>query len=127
MVEKKTWFPSPFASESCSSLSRSFCIWKRRRIRGRMNIPLYPGIESLNLSYRAEKPGVLLRDEAVAGLSKSNAEWRLEQVKSADELHSFLLIYGDTPISVFTGRYAEWLAELENQNRVAVIPSPVQG
>ena len=94
---------------------------------GQNEYPAISGIESLNLSYRAEKPGVLLRDEAVAEVvKKNNAEWRLEQVKSADELHSFLLIYGDTPISVFTGRYAEWLAELENQNRVAVIPSPVQ-
>ncbi|NLX77055.1 MAG: DEAD/DEAH box helicase [Clostridiaceae bacterium] len=127
VVEKKTWFPSPFASEILFRFEQEFLYMEKAPHPGQNEYPAISGIESLNLSYRAEKPGVLLRDEAVAEVvKKNNAEWRLEQVKSADELHSFLLIYGDTPISVFTGRYAEWLAELENQNRVAVIPSPVQ-
>ena len=126
VVEKKTWFPSPFASEILFQFEQEFLYLEKAPHPGHTEYPAISGLDSLNLSYRDEKPGVLLRDEAVAEIvKKNNAEWRLEQVKSPNELHSFLLIYGDTPKSVITGRYAEWLEELEKQNRAVVIPSPV--
>ena len=126
VVEKKTWFPSPFASEILFQFEQEILYMEKDPHPGHTEYPAISGIESLNLSYRDEKPAVLLRDEAVAEIvKKKNAAWRLEQVKSPNELHSFLLIYGDTPKDAFTGQHAEWISELEKENRVAVIPSPV--
>jgi len=126
VVEKKTWFPSPFASEILFQFEQEFLYMEKAPHPGHNEYPAIAGPESLNLSYKDEKPGVLLRDEAVEEIvKKNNAEWKLTQVKSANELHSFLLIYGDTPKSAFTGQHAEWIAELEKQNRVVLIPSPM--
>ncbi len=126
VVEKKTWFPSPFASEILFQFEQEFLYMEKAPHPGQNEYPAISGVESLNLSYRDEKPKVLLRDDAVAGvLEKNNAQWKLMQVKSADELHSFLLIYGDTPIESFTGQHVQWIADLEKRNRVMLIPSPV--
>jgi ATP-dependent Lhr-like helicase len=126
VVEKKTWFPSPFASEILFQFEQEFLYMEKAPHPGQNEYPAISGLESLNLSYRDEKPAVLLRDEAVAEIvKKNNAEWKLQQVKSPNELHSFLLIYGDTPKDAFTGQYAEWLAELERQNRIVLVPSPM--
>lgn len=126
VVEKKTWFPSPFASEILFQFEQEFLYMEKAPHPGQNEYPAISGVESLNLSYRDDKPKVLLRDDALADvLEKNNALWKLMQVKSADELHSFLLIYGDTPIESFTGQHAQWITDLERRNRVLIIPSPV--
>ena len=126
VVEKKTWFPSPFASEILFQFEQEFLYMEKAPHPSQNEYPAISGLESLNLSYKNEKSGVLLRDEAVEEIvKKNNFEWKLKQVKSPNELHSFLLIYGDTPKSTFTEQHAEWMAELERQNRVVLIPSPM--
>ena len=70
VVEKKTWFPSPFASEILFRFEQEFLYMEKAPHPGQNEYPAISGIESLNLSYRAEKPGVLLRDEAVAEVVK---------------------------------------------------------
>lgn len=126
VVEKKTWFPSPFASEILFQFEQEFLYMEKAPHPGQNEYPAISGVESLNLTYKADKPGVLLRDEALTEiLEKNNAAWKLLQVKSANELHSFLLIYGDTNRDSFNDRHLEWLAELEQQHRVASIPVPM--
>ena len=126
VVEKKTWFPSPFASEILFQFEQEFLYLEKAPHPGQNEYPAISGVESLNLTYKAEKPGVLLRDEALAEiLEKNNAAWKLTQVKSANELHSFLLIYGDTDRASFKGLHLEWLAELEQQHRAASLAVPI--
>lgn len=126
VVEKKTWFPSPFASEILFQFEQEFLYLEKAPHPGQHEYPSISGIESLNLTYKADKPGILLRDEALTEIiEKNNAAWKLPQVKSANELHSFLLIYGDTGRALFSGRHLEWLAELEQQHRVVTIPAPI--
>ncbi len=125
VVEKKTWFPSPFASEILFQFEQEFLYMEKAPHPGQNEYPAISGVESLNLTYQAEKPGVLLRDEAIAEiLEKNNADWKLQQIKNANELHSFLLIYGDTDKAGFNKEQLEWLVQLKQQKRVITIPTP---
>ena len=125
VVEERTWFPSPFASEILFQFEQEFLYLEKSPHPGQNEYPSISGIESLNLSYKEQRPNVLLREEAIQEITeKNNAIWKLKQVESANELHSFLLIYGDTRKEYLTGQQLEWMSELERQNRVIEIPTP---
>lgn len=124
VIEKKTWFPSPFASEILFQFQQEFLYLEKAPYPGNNEYPAISGPEALNLSYKSPASDTLLRSDAILRIiQNNNARYKLEKVNSPNELHSFLLIYGDTEESFLAGIFKEWAEELMQKGRIVLLPS----
>ncbi len=126
VVEKNTWFPSPFASELLFEFKGVMVYEEKAPHPGASKQPAISSLNAINLSYHLEETGVPVDAEAVQEVSMRNSALsRLPGISSPNELHSFLLIYGDMASEEVTpGRIQEWLAELLEQKRVLARERP---
>ena len=123
VFEKKTWYPSPFASEILFQFQQEFLYMEKAPHPGNNDYPSISGPEALNLSYRKPASETVLRDDAVLKIiENNNTKYKFEKVNSSNELHSFLLIYGDIDTKLFTGIFKDWSNELLQNNRIVLTP-----
>jgi len=124
VIEKKTWFPSPFASEILFQFQQEFLYMEKASHPGDSDYPAISGSEALNLSYKIPASDTLMRSDAVSRIiQNNNARYKLEKVNSPNELHSFLLIYGDIETNLLTGAFNEWADELLQKDRIILLPT----
>lgn len=110
VIEKNTWYPSPFASEVLLDFKGFMMYMEKAPHPGEIKKPFISGIEALNLNYREEEaPPFTLEAVNEIGL-KNSAPEKLRTVASSQELHSFLLIYGDIhPDEIPNDTISQWL------------------
>ncbi len=123
VVEKSSWFPSPFASELLFEFKFIMMYAEKAPHPGDTKGPMITGVDALHLSYRQEEERPPLLLEAVNEVkSKNNPTTKLDGVSSPNELHSFLLIYGDIPLSLVpAGSLRTWVNELTAENRLILL------
>lgn len=123
VLEKHTWFPSPFASEILFQFQQEFLYMEKSPHPENDDYPVISGPDSLNLSYKQKNTHIILREDAVQRIvQNNNTPYKLAQIRSSNELHSFLLIYGDIKKDALTGVLSEWICELLQDSRVVLIP-----
>lgn len=123
VIEKNVWFPSPFAAELLFEFKAEMMYAEKVPHPGDTRSPVVSGIDALNLSYRREEAAVPVNPEAVREVVvKNNALSKLQDISSLEELHSFLLIYGDlTASEVPAGETQEWLSQLISRGKVLLL------
>ncbi len=123
VVEKNTWYPSPFASELLFEFKSIMMYAEKDPHPNKIGSSLVSGIEALNLSYHRENAAIPLNPEAVYEVARKNSALsKLQDIHSPNELHSFLLIYGDiTSAEVPLGGIKELLVQLVEDKRVIFI------
>lgn len=123
VVEKHSWFPSPFASELLFGFKFFMMYEEKAPHPGDTKSPFISGVDALPLSYRQEEEMPRLSLEAVNEVkSKNSPISRLSEVKSPNELHSFLLIYGDMPLHLMTEEgMASWVNTLVHEKRCLIL------
>lgn len=123
VVEKNMWFPSPFASELLFEFKAEMMYLEKDSHPGDTKSPVVSGIDALNLSYHRDEAASPVNPEAVREVCmKNNALSKLQDIASPNELHSFLLIYGDiTALEVPSGIIQEWFTQLLEQKQVLLL------
>ncbi len=123
VIEKNTWYPSPFASELLFEFKSIMMYAEKDPHPNKIGGPLVSGIDALNLSYHRENATVPLSSEAIFEIARKNSALsKLRDIASINEMHSFLLIYGDiTSSEVPSGKVKGLLAQLLEQKRVFFI------
>ncbi|TYQ15818.1 UNVERIFIED_CONTAM: ATP-dependent Lhr-like helicase [Acetivibrio alkalicellulosi] len=125
VVEKKTWFTSPFSAEILFDFQGEMLYMEKAAHPGENEYSSISGVDSLNLSYKKTDSSVNLRNDAILEIvKKNNTKYKLLQVKSLNDLHSFFLIYGDLKKGCFTHEdLSDLLLKLISENRVVQIPN----
>lgn len=126
VVESNTYFPSPFASELMLSFQGTMMYEEKSSHPGDTSRPLISGLDTLgpdlaDLKVRSNVDGKVLDDI----IHRSNAAHYLEGVASANNLHSFLLTYGDIPVEMLTEKNKRDLINiLEGEGRAVKLVHP---
>lgn len=123
VVEKSNWFPSPFSSELLFGFKFFMMYEEKAPHPGETKAPFISGVDALHLSYRQQETLPQLSAEAIREVqAKHSPAERLAEVKSPNALHSFLLIYGDIPLSDMpVGEISAWLHTLIQENRCLLL------
>ncbi len=96
VVEKNTYFPSPFASELMFEFKSIMMYAEKDPHPGNTSGSVISGIDALNLSYHRDEIANPLNPEAIREITeKNNVLQKINGVTSGNELHSLMLIYGD--------------------------------
>jgi ATP-dependent Lhr-like helicase len=119
VVEKNTYFPSPFASELLFEFKSLMMYAEQAPHPVNVNESVVSGIDALALSYHRDDTVNPLNPKAVLEITRKNsASQKLSEIASINELHSFMLIYGDiTHDEVPAGQTTGWMDLLMQQNR----------
>lgn len=119
VVEKETYFPSPFASELMFEFKFTMMYAEKDPHPGNTSEPVLSGIDALNLSYHRDENAAPLNPEAIREVTEKNSLLKkLSAVTTANELHSFMLIYGEiVPEELPSAQTLEWINQLVQQNR----------
>ena len=130
VVPVKSWYPSPFASEVMLKLEGDLLYTPAASHPGGIRKPVVSGMDILHLEQDIpELPA--LDPEAVRQVTEANRpEERFRNARSANEVHSLLLVYGDLlpEMGEMADQGTEMLAflqELEAQQRVLKTTVPV--
>ncbi|MCX7772533.1 MAG: helicase-related protein, partial [Clostridia bacterium] len=125
VVERNTWFPSPFATELLFEFKFVMMYAEKEAHPSKNHFPVVSGIDALNLSYHQEERSISISPEAVLEVkARQSAISKLSGVSSVNELHSFLLIYGDLTDDEITDSQAQdKLAFLLKEKRVLAVKS----
>lgn len=125
VVEKNTYFPSPFASELMFEFKFTMMYAEKDPHPGSSGGPVISGIDALNLSYHRDENTNPLIPEAIKEVAENNNILKkLHEVASINELHSFMLIYGDITPDELPMSKKEWLDILVTQKRAVFIDIP---
>jgi hypothetical protein len=99
VVEKSTWFPSPFASEILFEFQQDFLYMEKAAHPGYGDKSAISSIDALNLSFRTEIKNKKLRKDALSKVvQSSNSLYKLSDVHSANELQKVIFLaekYGE--------------------------------
>ncbi len=127
IVEKMTFFPSPFASELLLDFKGIMMYEEKSPHPSDTNKPVISGMDALGLDLKNFYSKPQINEKVFDETRKqSNAMYRLQKVTSQNELHSFLLIYGDILNEAVNNKdIIVWLDLLEKQGRTIKLTHPV--
>lgn len=119
VLEKNTWFPSPFASELLFDFKSLMMYAEKQPHPADRESPVISCVDALNLSYHMEENQEPLNIEAVTdAATKNSSSHKLKDISSSNELHSFLLIYGDILSNEISADSLQaYMAELTEQSK----------
>lgn len=123
VVERQTWYPSPFASEVMLRYQGVMMYEELSSHPGTVNRPVVSGMDVLNLrGGPGEDLPDITREAADTVIERESALARSEGIGTAAELHSWLLVCGDADV----GEWRAWSGsdmerELMAEGRIAFL------
>lgn len=118
VVEKQSFFPSPFASDLVFKFQSVMMYQELAAHPGTPGKTAVSGLDALHLSSGVGQLPEPSAEAVATVLSQDQADIQLSKVTNAGELHAWLMVCGDAVIDLLPQQVLVWLSELESDGRV---------